>query len=69
MKHLIDKEKFLEEYEQESSGYRLAVKKEQILYLFDKHTKDLVEEPQYPSGMDHDKIKIRNDLRKELRGE
>ena len=70
MKHLIDKEKFLEEIagalimaEYSKLGYG------EIRSAFSKHTKDIVDEPQYPSGMDHDKISIRNELRAELREE
>ena len=35
--------------------------------ILSKHLQDIVDEPHHPSGMDNDKIKIRNELRAELR--
>ena len=61
---LINSEKFLKEV-----GKHPIVDYSYVKNELAKHTKDIVDEPHHPSGMDHDKIKIRNELRKELRGE
>lgn len=76
MKHLIDKEKFLAELktvmqveELHPSHIDRYVYIEDIEDKLSKHLKDIKDEPHHPSGMDNDKIKIRNALRRELRGE
>ena len=62
---LIDETKFEEGLKKED--YFTPEEIKVTMNVLSKHTKDLVDEPQYPSGMDHDKISIRNGLRKELR--
>ena len=74
---LIDKKKFLYHmFGKADTKNKLMTKDTEITVtrkifeeILSKHLKDIVDEPQHPSGMDNDKIKIRNDLRKELRGE
>ena len=72
MKYLIDKEKFLKEYKmlamsRFNDGREPSVSYKEFKNVLSKHTKDLVEEHQYLSGMDHDRISIRNELIVELR--
>ena len=69
MKYLIDKEKFLDELVTLIGTAEKEVQLSDITAVFYKHTKDMVDEPQHPSGMDRENINVRNKLRKELRGE
>ena len=70
MRHLIDKEKFMMELLKSSLVInKIEIKLGDFKRLMISHTKDIKDEPHHPSGMDNDKIKIRNDLRKELREE
>ena len=69
MKYLIDKEKFLDELVTLIGTAEKEVQLSDITAVFYKHTKDMVDEPQHPSGMDRENINVRNKLRKELREE
>ena len=76
MKLLIDKKKFIAEIINnaddlhEVDGDCLpAIKFDDLRDIFNKHTKKMVDEPHFPSGMDKHDIDIRNDLREELRNE
>ena len=65
MKHLIDKDKFEEEiFDTDPKVMRAGL----VIAILYKHLQDIKDEPHHPSGMDNDKIKIRNELRSELRG-
>lgn len=71
---LLDETKFLAELK---PFYRYCcrtcgipmVHRRDIKLVLSKHLQDIKDEPQHPSGLNHDKIKIRNTLRRELRGE
>ena len=75
MKHLIDKEKFLAEVKKAStiwSGHDdnsnlMEIEIPIFEGILSKHTKKMVDEPHFPSGMDKHDIDVRNDLREELR--
>ena len=69
MKHLIDKEKFLDELVTLIGTAEKEVQLSDITTVFYKHTKDIVDEPHHPSGLDREDINVRNALRKELREE
>ena len=61
MNKLIEETKFLEDLR--------VVERSYIESILSKHLKDIVDEPQHPSGMDRENINVRNKLRKELREE
>ena len=70
MKYLIEEKKFLEEmYELvgdeqvEENGIHSSL----VRLILSKHLQDIKDEPHHPSGMNRDKIKIRNELRAEMR--
>ena len=69
MKHLLDKKKFLEGLAYKKEPYLVESYVDVVKRLLSKHVEDIKDEPHHSSGMDRDKIKIRNELRKELRGE
>ena len=74
---LIDEKKFKKDFHRTFHGYEgigerkglslAAIQCKEITSFLSKHTKDLVDEPHHPSGMDRHDINVRNALLKKLR--
>ena len=77
MKKLIDERKYLAVLKASRSAMHdnvceyghEVIHMDPLKEILSKHTKDIVDEPQHPSGMDREDINVRNALRKELREE